>query len=329
MKKMISVVVPAYNEEVVIKEFLDEELGPALGVLNYDFEIVVVNDGSTDGTLEMLDRVELCKKYEIKVVSLVKNFGKEAALSAGLKEANGDAVVMIDADGQHPVSAISEMIVKWKQGAKVVTAVRGHNTTKHRVASRMYYRLMRMMGNKKMIVGALDFRLVDRVVVDEFNMLTERTRMVRGLIDWLGYPQEYVKVDTLDRINGRPTYSFKKLMKLAVDSLASTSRTPLVMFGYIGILITFVSLIFGLFILIEQYILGDPLRLDWSGAVAMSVFVSFLVGLVLISQSMTALYISQIHAEAKARPLYVIDKEKTKSLSGEKRVKRGRRRRGA
>lgn len=325
MKKMISVVVPAYNEEVVIKEFLDEELGPALGVLNYDFEIVVVNDGSTDGTLEMLDRVEIAKKHETRVVSLVKNFGKEAALSAGLHAAKGDAVVMIDADGQHPVSAISEMIVKWKQGAKVVTAVRGHNTTKHRVASKIYYRLMRMMGNKNMVVGALDFRLVDRVVVDEFNLLTERTRMVRGLIDWLGYPQEYVKVDTLDRINGKPTYSSRKLMKLAVDSLASSSRTPLMMFGYIGILITFVSLVFGLFILIEQYILGDPLRLDWSGAVAMSVFVSFLVGLVLISQSMTALYISQIHAEAKGRPLYVVDKEKTKKLGGEKRTKRSRR----
>lgn len=320
---MISVVVPAYNEEVVIKEFLDEELGPALGELNYDFEIVVVDDGSMDGTLKAVEGAEIAKKYEVRVVSLVKNFGKEAALSAGLNEARGEAVVMIDADGQHPVGAISEMIVKWQQGAKVVTAVRGHNTTKHRVASRIYYRLMRLMGNKKMVVGALDFRLVDRVVVDEFNLLTERTRMVRGLIDWLGYPQEYVRVDTLDRLNGKPTYSSRKLIRLAVDSLASASRTPLIVFGYIGVLITLVSLIFGLFILIQQYILGDPLRLEWSGAVAMSVFVSFLVGLVLISQSITALYISQIHAEAKGRPLYVVDREKSLDLSG-KKVKRGR-----
>ncbi len=328
MKKVISVVVPAYNEEVVIKEFLDDELKPALEVLDYDFEIIVVNDGSTDGTLEKVEKTKIRKLYNVRIVSLVRNFGKEAALSAGLSEAKGDAVIMIDADGQHPVSALSEMVTKWKKGAKVVTAVRGHNTTKHRMASKTYYGLMRLMGNKKMVVGALDYRLVDRVVVDEFNRLTERTRMVRGLIDWLGYPQEYVKVDTLSRLNGKPTYSSRKLMQLAVDSLASSSRTPLVLFGYVGILITFVSLIFGLFILIQQYVMGDPLELNWSGAVAMSVFVSFLIGLVLISQSITALYISQVHAEAKARPLYVVDIDKTKSLSkrvnGGKRTKKGR-----
>lgn len=324
MKKTISVVVPAYNEELVIKEFLDEKLGPALAVLDYGFEIVVVNDGSRDDTLKMIEKAKIQKAHKLRVVSLVKNFGKEAALTAGLSEARGDAVIMIDADGQHPVSAISEMLTKWEKGAKVVTAIRGHNTTKHKVASKIYYRMMRMMGNKKSVVGALDFRLVDRVVVDEFKALTERTRMVRGLIDWLGYPQEYVKVDTLDRLSGKPTYSSKKLMKLAVDSLASSSRMPLAVFGYVGGAITVVSLVFGLFILIQQYILGDPLGLDWSGAVAMSVFVSFLVGLVLVSQSMTALYISQIHAEAKARPLYIIDRDKTKELGGEKKIRKGR-----
>lgn len=328
MKKMISMVVPAYNEEVVIREFLDEKLRPALEVLDYDFEIIVVNDGSTDKTLKEVMKARICKFYDVQIISLVRNYGKEAALSAGLKEAKGDAVIMIDADGQHPVSALSEMVTKWKKGAKIVTAVRGHNTTKHKMASKMYYGIMRLMGNKKMVVGALDFRLIDRVVVNEFNLLTERTRMVRGLIDWLGYPQEYVKVDTLNRLNGKPTYSSKRLMRLAIDSLASMSRTPLMIFGYIGIIITLVSLLFGLFILIQQYILGDPLGLNWSGAVAMSVFVSFLVGLVLISQSITALYISQIHAEAKARPLYIIDREKSKIIGRKKKMKKSRKKKG-
>ena len=120
-----------------------------------------------------------------------------------------------------------------------------------------------------------------------------------------------MKVKTRGRKNGKPTYSTKKLAGLAMDSMVSSSRTPLVIFGYIGAFITIFSLIFGLFILIEQYILGDPMKLDWSGAVAMSVFVSFLVGLVLVSQSITALYISQIHAEAKGRPLYVVNKKKS------------------
>ena len=162
-----------------------------------------------------------------------------------------------------------------------------------------------------MMPGAMDFRLLDRVVVDEFNQLTERNRLTRGLVDWLGFDQEYIKVKTKGRKNGKPTYSTKKLASLAMDSVISSSRTPLVIFGYLGAFITIFSLIFGLFILVEQYILGDPLKLDWSGAVAMSVFISFLVGLVMISQSITALYISQIHTEAKGRPLYVINKKKS------------------
>jgi dolichol-phosphate mannosyltransferase len=117
-------------------------------------------------------------------------------------------------------------------------------------------------------------------------------------------------------VKGKPTYSAKRLARLTVDSLVSASRTPLLIFGYIGIFITVVSFLFGLFILIQQYILGDPLGLDWSGAVAMSVFVSFLVGLVLISQAITALYISQIHVEAKGRPLYIIDKKKSHGIKG-------------
>ena len=135
--------------------------------------------------------------------------------------------------------------------------------------------------------------------------------MTRGLIDWLGIPQEYMKVRTKNRLNGKPTYSLRRLMTLTIDGLVSSSRMPLLIFGYVGAFITIVSFVLGLFILIQQYIMGDPLGLDWSGAVAMSVFVSFLVGLVLISQAITAIYISQIHAEAKGRPLYIIDKRKS------------------
>ena len=175
-----------------------------------------------------------------------------------------------------------------------------------------------MIGNKNVVAGAMDFRLIDRVVADEFNKFTEHNRITRGLIDWLGFPQEYIKVKIKDRTDGRPSYNYKKLMALAGDSLASMSRTPLVIFGYIGMFITVFSLLFGLFILIQQYILGDPMGLDWSGAVAVSVFVAFLVGLVLVSQSLIALYISQIHIEAKNRPLYVIDKEKSIGLNNEK-----------
>lgn len=309
MKRLVSIIVPVFNEEAGIKKFLDGTLLPELKKTERAYEIVIVNDGSSDKSDEKIRECEILKEFPARVISFSRNFGKEVALTAGLNNAKGDAAVMIDADGQHPVEAIAKMIEKWENGAKIVTAVRGQNTTKHKMGSRLYYRMMKMAGNKNVVVGAMDFRLVDRAVIDEFNRFTEHNRLTRGLIDWLGFPQEYIKVETRDRTSGKPSYGVKKLMVVAGDSMASSSRTPLVIFGYIGLLITVTSVIFGLFILIQQYILGDPLGLDWSGAVAMSVFVSFLVGLVLISQSITALYISQIHMESKNRPLYVIEKK--------------------
>ena len=311
MKRMISVVVPVYNEEEGIRNFLDKQLKHVLNDLKYKVEVIIVNDGSKDGSVEAVKKSELWQEMNTKIVSFTRNFGKELALTAGLKYAEGDAVIMIDADGQHPTEMIPKMIEKWEEGAEIVTAVRDENTTKHKFGSRIYYFMMRSFGNRDVVVGAMDFRLLDRAVVDEYNKFTERNRLARGIVDWLGIPQEYIKVKTRDRVNGKPTYSPKRLANLTIDSLVSSSRTPLLVFGYIGLFITFVSLPLGLFILVQQYILGDPLKLDWSGAAAVSVFVAFLVGLVLISQAITALYISQIHAEAKGRPLYIIDPKKS------------------
>ena len=307
-----------YNEEAGIEKFLNNELMPVLEKMPEKFEIIIVDDGSIDGTIEKIIKFQKRQKQSVRIVAFVRNFGKEEALTAGIREAKGDAIIMIDADGQHPTTEIPKMVTKWQQGAKIVTAVRGHNTTKHRIASKLYYMMIKMIGNKNVVAGAMDFRLIDRVVADEFNKFTEHNRITRGLIDWLGFPQEYIKVKIKNRTDGCPSYNYKKLMALAGDSLASMSRTPLVIFGYIGMFITVFSLLFGLFILIQQYILGDPMGLDWSGAVAVSVFVAFLVGLVLVSQSLIALYISQIHTEAKKRPLYVIDREKSIGLNNEK-----------
>lgn len=314
---MFSVVVPIHNESEGIKNFLDKELFPELEkIKKYRYEVIFVDDGSTDNSLEIIQ--EYAKKQKnIRVIALSRNFGKEPALSAGLATASGDAVITIDADGQQPPRLIPDFIKKWEDGADIVTGVRDHYT-KHgliqKIGSKLFYWLLRRMGNKYTVPGSTDFRLMDRAVVDEFNRLSEHNRITRGLIDWLGFKQEYIKYTYGARLAGKPSYGMKKLFKLAIDSFVSMSTTPLVVLGYLGLIITFLSGILGLFVIIQQYILGDPLGLYWNGAVQMAIFITFLIGIVLISQAITALYISHIHAETQSRPLYIINKKESRNL---------------
>lgn len=315
-EKNLSVVVPIHNEAEGIKSFLEDSLLPALEKNDYDYELILVNDGSTDKTLEILQNLA-GKNKKLKVLSFSRNFGKEPALSAGLEYAKGDAVLTIDADGQQPPELIPKFIEKWEAGAEIVTGVRSRYT-KHgliqKLGSKLFYKLLRLMGNKTTVPGSTDFRLMDRVVVDEFNKLSEHNRITRGLIDWLGFRQEYIEYVYGVRAAGKPSYSFKKLFHLAVDSFVSMSTTPLVIFGYLGAFITIGSFILGMFCIINQYILGDPLGLYWNGAVQLAIFITFLIGLLMISESITALYISHIHAETKNRPLYIVDKKSSRNL---------------
>lgn len=315
--KKISVVIPVYNEEKAISKFLDKRLLPELSKISgYEFEIILVNDGSSDKTLEILQKYADSDK-RFKVVSFVRNFGKEMALSAGMKFSTGDAVMTIDSDGQQPPEMISEFIKAWEEGAEIATGVRDHYT-KHglipKLGSKLFYWLLRLMGNKTTVPGSTDFRLMDRIVVDEFNELTEHNRITRGLVDWLGYEKKDIYYTYGERMAGKPSYSFKKLFNLAVDSFISMSTTPLVIFGYVGMFITVFSFLLGAFCIINQYILGDPLGLYWNGAVQMTIFITFLVGLVLISQAISALYISHIHAETQNRPLYIVSKKQSRNI---------------
>ncbi|MBP5511895.1 glycosyltransferase family 2 protein [Candidatus Saccharibacteria bacterium] len=316
-KKVISVVVPVYNEEKGIKTFLEKRLFPVIQKSSkYKYEVLLVDDGSSDHTLNIIQKYSK-KDKNIKIIALVRNFGKEVALSAGLRYAKGDAVLTIDSDGQQPPEKIPEFIKAWEKGAEIVVGVRDHYT-KHgfipKLGSKLFYRLLRMMGNKSSVPGSTDFRLMDRVVINEFNELTEHNRITRGLVDWFGYEKRNIYYTYGKRIAGRPSYKFKKLFNLAIDSFISMSTTPLVIFGYIGMFITFSSFVLGAFCIINQYLLGDPLHLYWNGAVQMAIFITFLVGLVLISQAITALYISHIHAETQNRPLYIINQKKSKNI---------------
>lgn len=327
--KTISYIVPVYNEEEGIADFLEGKLIPVVKrVKKYSYEILLVDDGSSDGSLKILQRLA-DENPKIKVIAFSRNFGKEMALTAGLRNCTGDAALMIDADGQQPPELIPDFIEKWEAGADIVAGVRSEYT-KHgfiaKTGSKLFYKIMKWLGGKDQAMSAdsTDFRLLDRVVIDEFNSLSEHNRITRGLLDWVGFDQAEVKYIYGERMAGKPSYDFKKLFALAINSFVSLSTTPLVIFGYIGIVITVLSFLLGIFVIIQQYILGDPLGLYWNGAVQMAIFITFLVGLVLISQAVTALYVSHIHAETQGRPLYIINQKKSRNLTILKENKKNR-----
>lgn len=314
---LISYVIPVYNEEKGFKKFFDELLMPEIKKTKKDYEIVLVNDGSKDKSLEIIQKIADEDK-NVKVVNFSRNFGKEVALTAGLREATGDAVITMDADGQQPPVLIHDFIKKWKEeDVELVIGVRG-KYEKHglvaKLGSKLFYKLLNWMGVKDTVPGSTDFRLLDRVFVDEYNKLAEHDRIARGLMDWMGFKKVYIDYIYGNRLAGKPSYNFKKLFRLAVDSFISLSTTPLVVFMWLGVIITLVSGVAGLFDLIEEKILGDPLGICWSGSVRLCLFVSFLVGLVLISQGITSLYISHIYSEAQNRPLYIIDRKRSRNL---------------
>lgn len=312
----ISFVIPVYNEEKGLQNFYENMFLPEVKKLDVNYEIIFVNDGSKDKTLAIVQGFSE-KDKKIRVISFSRNFGKEMALTAGIRETSGDAVITIDADGQQPPKLISEFIKKWQHGAEVVTGVRG-KFEKHgfiaKIGSKLFYKILGMLGSKDMAPGTTDFRLMDRVVVDEYNKLPEHSRITRGLIDWMGFKKETIDYTYGNRLAGKPSYNFKKLLQLAIDSFVSMSTTPLVFFGWLGGIITASSGILGLFVIIQQFILGDPMGLNWTGPTCLAIFITFLVGLVLISQAITALYISHIHSETQGRPLYIVDKKESRNL---------------
>ena len=322
--KLISIIVPIFNEEKNI-QLLYFELIKVLAKISYHFEIIFVNDGSKD---KSPSKIEQLKKEDSKVrlINLTRNFGKELASSAGINHCRGDACIMIDADLQHPPSLIPKFIEKWEEGASVVIGVRKSNQGEElikKVGSRFFYKIINRISQTKLVPNATDYRLLDRAVIDEFSKFSERNRMTRALIDWLGFDTVYLYFDAGERTSGQAKYSNFKLLRLAVNSMVSFSLFPLKIAGYLGIIITLLSAPLGLFILIEKYILNDPLSLYISGPATLAVILVFLVGIVLVCLGLIALYIANIHNEVINRPLYVIKKSKNPLAYLERQKKSG------
>lgn len=305
-----------YNESEGALLFHSTVLLPELKKLKKTYEIIYVNDGSKDDTLAILTKIAK-KNAHVKVVNLSRNFGKEIATTAGISVATGDATVIMDGDGQHPPAILSEFIEKWEAGAQVVVGVRSKNEKEgfvKRYGSKVFYKLFNSTSGAAIIPRSTDYRLIDRTVRDEFLKFPERQRITRGLIDWLGFTRDYITFEAPARLAGEASYKTSQLFRLAMNSFVSLSLKPLFFFGWVGVIITLLSLFVGIFIIIEQFVLRDPLALNFTGTALLGIFISFLVGLVLMSQAMIAIYLAHIHAQTQARPLFVIDHSKSTNI---------------
>lgn len=304
-KKLITIVIPVHNEATNIAWFYDQLRGQLDKLTDYDFTCLFIDDGSTDTSLDSIKSL----RPKVEYISFSRNFGKEAATSAGLQAARGDAVILIDADGQHPAGLIPEFLEQWQNGHEVVIGVRKANTKEgmvKRYGSKAFYRLLNSFTGGNTVSGSTDFRLIDRRVIDEFNRLTERSRITRGLIDWLGFKRTFVPFVAPARHSGQATYGFRKLAKLALHAFVSQTTRPLQLTGFLGAFVMLASALTAIFLLVEKYAFGDPWHLAVTGSAILALFLSFLVGLVLICQWLLALYVESIHNETQNRPLYII-----------------------
>jgi polyisoprenyl-phosphate glycosyltransferase len=314
----LSVVVPMYNEAMSLGQ-LYTSLCAVLRKLDVTYELIFVDDGSTDASARTVHELRN-KDKTVHLVSLTRNFGKEIATTAGIHAAHGSAILTLDADGQHPVERIPDFIDAWQSGAKVVVGIRTSNQREgivKRYGSKVFYAMFNKFAGASLVPGATDFRLIDHSVARDFNQITERNRITRGLIDWLGYKPAYITFAALPRQAGTSGYSFTKLAKLAVDSVISLSISPLYLTAYIGAVVLPVSVLLGLGMLVNAAI-HDPLNLHVTGSAYVVVFMLFLIGILLVSQGIIGLYLSHIHAETQNRPLYIVNKEQSQGVTWNK-----------
>jgi len=306
--KLISIIIPVYNEEKNIPPLFAELQKTITDLSQYAWEIIFVNDGSRDGTLREIEKLAN-ENSNVKNLDFSRNFGKEIATTAGINHCQGDACLMMDADLQHPPSVIPEFLEKWENGAEVVVGVRKKNNRDSwvkNIGAWFYYKVINKISETNILPNATDFRLLDRMVIEEFNKLSERNRMTRALIAWLGFRRELVPFESPKRAYGQPSYSTFKLIKLAMSSFVSLSLFPLKLAGYLGIIITLLSGLLGIFIFIERYFISDSLGMHFSGSAILAVINLFLIGIVLSCLGLIALYIANIHGEVINRPMYII-----------------------
>jgi glycosyltransferase involved in cell wall biosynthesis len=301
--KLTSILIPVKDESDTIDHLFDR-LMPILKKLPTKYEVVFINDGSSDNTLDLL----LKKQQdipEIVVVDLSRNFGKESALFAGFANCKGDAAISIDADLQDPPELILEMVEYWLDGYEVVTAVRENrntDTTTKKHTAGLFYKLINRISDTKLTPNAGDYRLLNRTAINAFLELKEKVRFNKGLLTWIGFKEKLVYHTREERVAGQTKWNYWKLFKFSIDGITSFSKAPLEIWSYIGVFVAFISFIYGSIIILKSLIFG----INTPGYPSLVTFILFFSGLQMIGIGMLGSYIGRIFIETKHRPLYIV-----------------------
>lgn len=304
--RLISVVVPCFNEEEVLGQTLVELERFAARLHSYEVEFVFVDDGSRDATLDIISSAA-DRNRSVRAISFSRNFGHQIAVTAGIDAASGDAVAIIDADLQDPPEVLAEMIRHWEDGVEVVYAVRdtreGESAFKVATA-RWFYRLLNGLSETPIPLDTGDFRLMDRTVVEELKKMPERHRFVRGMVAWVGYHQMALPYHRKKRAAGTSKYPLRKMLRFATDGILSFSSKPLQIATNAGLLAAFLALL-GMIYAVVLRLMTNTWVEGWT---ALMIAVLFMGGMQLISLGIIGEYVGRIYEEAKQRPLYIIRK---------------------
>ncbi len=299
----ISCVIPVYNEQANVDAFFPK-LAECIKSITNRFEIIVIDDGSRDATVAKV--IQLPKELNIKLLGFSRNFGKETALTAGLEHCSGDVAILMDADFQHPIEVLPEFVKEWSKGYEMVYAVRKNRDSESRIKrnfARMFYWLMAKITKIDIPNNAGDFRLLDRKVIDAINSFQERTRFMKGLYAWVGFKKIAVSYEVQDRAGGKSSWGFFKLTELAITGITTFSDIPLRVWGFVGFLVSLISLVYAIYFVTSTMIYGT----DLPGFPSIIVAVMFLGGVQLLSIGILGEYIARIFTEVKQRPKYIIE----------------------
>jgi len=302
-KLAISCIIPIYNEEEGILTFI-QSLHEHISQLTEHFEIIIVDDGSNDSSIETLQ--PHIHDFNLKLLSFSRNFGKEAALSAGLNHCSGQVAILIDADFQHPLDIINTFVQQWEQGYDMVYGVRRSRDNESKIKrffAHIFYKIIDVITPIKIPPNAGDFRLLDRKVINALNKLNERERFMKGLYAWVGFKSIPIPFDVAQRSTGKSRWKFHKLVELAITGIASFSNVPLRVWSFIGFSISLISFVYAVWIIVDTLLFG----VDLPGYATIVVAIMFFGGVQLLSIGILGEYIARIFNEVKQRPTYIIE----------------------